>query len=346
MRCLALLEAMAAKQEVLFVCRELAGNAIPVIESLGIRVYRIPSTEPVLREDAPGSGPQKSHWPADAEETDKAIRQLFGNVNWLVVDHYSLDGQWENRLRAAAAGILSIDDLADRSHDCDLLLDQNLVQGYLERYDPIVPGPCRRLLGPTYALLRSEFQLRRRQTSPRSGTVRRLFVCFGGSDPTGETLKALAAIRMLECDPIAIDVVVGPSNPHASAIREQCGALRNAEVHVNATNMAELMAKADLAIGAGGSTTWERCCLGLPAIAIAVAHHQEPVMDYLNGTGHVHYLGKSDSVTSDNIREALDGLLRDPGRLQSMSRKCMELVDGDGAARVARILSEVLQERA
>ena len=247
-------------------------------------------------------------------------------VDWLVVDQYSLDAAWESRMRQKAAKILVIDDLADRRHDCDVLLDQNWFPDAERRYAGRVPARCRMLLGPRYALLRPEFS--RADKRQRDGKVHRVLVSMGGMDPGNETSKA---IRLLQGRGVAVDVVVGAANPHREEIARRC-AQAGFEFHLQPSNMAELMAAADLAIGAGGTTTWERCCLGLPTLQLAIALNQEAPTRALAEAGLVTYAGRS--LTEHSLLQAL----KNTEMLKEQSRRVAELVDGLVAGRVAAAL--------
>jgi spore coat polysaccharide biosynthesis predicted glycosyltransferase SpsG/RimJ/RimL family protein N-acetyltransferase len=233
---------------------------------------------------------------------------------------------------------MAIDDLAGRIHDCDLLLDQNLCENFDTRYEGLTPAHCRKLLGPRYALLRPEFEQERQRLRGRNGSVRRILIFFGGSDSTNETAKALEAMRLLNRPEIAVDVVVGGGNPHKDRVKVLCGALPNARFYCQVANMAELMANADLAIGAGGSTTWERFCLELPSLVVAVAPNQEPVAEKAAAEGRLLYLGKSDEVTAESISQAVGTLLQAHGWLNFLAKSSSELVDGRGVERVVRCL--------
>jgi len=219
----------------------------------------------------------------------------------LVVDSYALDYKWEKYLRPHIDKLMVIDDLANRLHDCDLLLDQNYYREMEHRYDGLVPPTCRMLLGPEYALLRPKFHQGKKTLRKRDGKIRRILVFFGGSDTTNETKKVLQAIQQLNRPEIAADVVVGATNPHREEIKQICSVMPNTTYHCQVENMAELMAAADLAIGAGGTATWERLYLELPTIAIAVAENQVETLDALNRLGLVSYLGKSNTVRVEDI---------------------------------------------
>ena len=265
----------------------------------------------------------------DATETIQALSDL--TWDWLVVDHYALDADWESAMRPAVGKIMVIDDLADRLHDCDLLLDQNRYEGLQRRYEGLVPDHCERLLGPRYALLRPEFAAARKTLRRRDGRVRRIFVFFGGSDLSNETAKALEAIRLMNRSDIAVDVVVGASNPRGDQIREICQRMPNTCFHLQVENMAELMALADLAIGAGGTTTWERCCLGLPTLALVLADNQREVVEAMSAAGAMRNVGWHADVTSTGLAEALRMALASPDSLNAMSERSLDIMGGPDA---------------
>jgi UDP-2,4-diacetamido-2,4,6-trideoxy-beta-L-altropyranose hydrolase len=338
MRCLSLARALADDgANVFFLLRNHAAGLTGLIEGEGHSVRLLPAPEG--RPDAPGADGTAharwlpTGWKEDAEQTSEAIDRI-GPVDWLIVDHYALDARWERMLRKRVPRILAIDDLADRDHDCDVLLDQNLVLDMERRYGGRLPSTCRSLLGPAYALLRPEFARQRESLVRRSGRARRILVCYGGSDPGNETARALSAIKSLPQPGLAVDVVIGLSNPHAESISGLCREMPLAELHRGADNMAELMMRADLAIGAGGVMSWERCCLALPTIAVDIAANQTGALTALASCGAVAYLGSASSVTVEQIAGTLRSMLDDPARTRAMGEAAGALVDGLGTSRV------------
>jgi UDP-2,4-diacetamido-2,4,6-trideoxy-beta-L-altropyranose hydrolase len=338
MRCLSLARGLTDDgAEVFFLLRSHAAGMKGLIETEGhsVRLLADPDHRPASS-SANGTAHESwlpTTWQKDAEQTLAAI-QGVGPVDWLIVDHYALDARWEGMLRERTPRILAIDDLADRNHDCDILLDQNLVEGLDHRYRERLPVDCRPLLGPAYALLRPEFARHRESLPERSGQVDRILVCFGGSDPGNETAKALSAIKSLSRPRLAVDVAIGLSNPHGDSLSPFCREMQGIELLRGANNMAELMTRADLAIGAGGVMSWERCCLGLPTIAVDIADNQVGALTALAGCGAAAYLGSAHAVTVDQIAGAVRSLLEDPVRTRDMGRVARALVDGLGNARV------------
>jgi UDP-2,4-diacetamido-2,4,6-trideoxy-beta-L-altropyranose hydrolase len=281
-------------------------------------------------------------WQADAAHTLAILKEL-PRQDCLVVDHYQLDVGWESLLRGAVERLMVIDDLADRKHDCDLLLDQNLHQQPQQRYDALVPRTCRQLLGPRFAMLRPEFLEQRRQLRQRDGQVRRLAVFFGGTDPGAETLKVLAAIAGLPSQSVSFhcDVVVGAANPQRDRVAQLCAQQPHLQFHYQISNMAQVMAATDLCIGAGGTALWERAVLGVPSLVIAIAANQHSATVAMAHSGALLYLGDSAQVTVSQVQQALRFALGNPWLLSSLSQRSLDLVDGDGLARVAAVIREV-----
>ena len=340
MRCLILADELRGRgAEVVFVCREFDGNLCGYIEEKGYIVYRLPVS--AVQEQNIESGLKHAvwlgiDWQTDARQVEEIIKNLEATPDWLVVDHYALDERWEGYLRPYCKKIMVIDDLADRMHDCDLLLDQNFYENLESRYDKLAPSRCKKLLGPKYALLRPEFRKARKNLRKRDGHVKRIMTFFGGSDSTNETAKALEAIRMLNKPDIVVDLVVGDFNPHREVIEQAASDLPDCTCHFNVKDMASLMAKADLAVSAGGTTVWERCSLGLPSLVATVAENQEKTVSDMAESGYLLFLGRSEEVSVHSLYHALKIALQSPWLLISFARKTQSLVDGKGAKRVAQ----------
>lgn len=338
MRCLALADALAAGgSHVRFVSRNLPPHLQQLLRQRGHELALLDSATVAAERDAPAHyrwlGTSQL---ADARDT---IAALPGVWNWIVVDHYGIDARWETAMQQKTARVLAIDDLADRQHDCDLLLDQNLLAGMLERYADLIPTDCIALLGPRYALLREDFRRLRSSVRVRTGPVRRLLVLFGGADRGNHTEKVLRAIVELGERALEVDVVIGLEHPALATIEAMCkryGFL----CHLQTPDVAELMARADLAVGATGSTSWERCCLGLPAVCMTQAANQVPIARGLENAGAVVNLGDGDTVTPTAIASALSALMDQPQLLTSLSTAARELVDGGGVERVTKMMLE------
>ncbi len=308
MRSLTLAEALTSKGfEILFVCRELEGHLCDEITGRGFTVYRLPAPDHPIRNTAS----LYSSWlgvtePQDAGETLAALAHV--SPDWLVVDHYGLGRDWEISIRPAAGRLLAIDDLA-RAHECDLLVDQNLVSGMRGRYDGLVTKRCNLMLGPEYALLQPIYAQLHDRVPPREGPVRRILVSFGGSDQPNMTERTLECILGLNRPDITVDVVVSSGHLHVQEIQECLRGNAQIHLHKSLSNLASIMVSADLAIGAVGVTSWERLCLGLPAIVVTIADNQRPVAAGLHEMGLIRWIGHHDEVDVQKMCQALNGIL-------------------------------------
>lgn len=323
MRCLTLADRMRREGiEVHFICRDLVGNLNHLVREQGFPLHVLPrhADDPSL------SG--YAAWLTVAQETDARetgdVLCTLAPIMRLVVDSYALDEVWERIVRPLVSEIFVIDDLANRRHDCDILLDQNFYRAMQHRYDGLVPPSCKLLLGPSHALLREVFYATKKKLRRRDGVLRRILVFYGGSDATCETEKAIHVLLQLYLSAVVADVIVGGSNPRRAYIEELCGKHDFLRYHCQVSNMAELMAQADLCLGAGGTTTWERCFLGLPAIVTAIAENQLEVCRDCAEMGYIYYLGRWDEVTEEDIAAAVQKCTM-PQVLREMQRRCQRI---------------------
>jgi len=231
--------------ETMLLCREHTGHLFGLIESSQHRLLRLPFSD-----STPKGRLAHAHWlgltqQEDVRQTLGALKTI-GHLDWLIIDHYALDVEWETATRPYARHVMVIDDLADRKHDCDVLLDQNYYCDMETRYEKLVLPYCKKMVGPKYALLRPEFKEARSNLRVRDGTVKRIFVFFWASDPTNETGKTLRAIQQLGRTDIVIDVILGASNQYHEDIGNFCAASPEAKLYWQVNNIAKLMAHADL----------------------------------------------------------------------------------------------------
>jgi UDP-2,4-diacetamido-2,4,6-trideoxy-beta-L-altropyranose hydrolase len=315
-RCAALAHRLtAAGHKVQFVCSDTPGNLNHWLAAQGFGVMTLAQA-------------------ADTEDEDaSACRKAVGErrYDWAIVDHYDLGAVWEGSIARVSDRVFVIDDLG-RKHDCQLLLDQNYPNPVhaLYRTSP----DCESLLGPEYALLRPDFaRLRATSLARYRGDIARVLVFMGGSDPRNETCKALDGLAQIKRPNLRVDVVLGEGNPHRRAVEAACAKLPSAILHVQTAHMAELMAEADCAIGAAGSSTWERCTLGLPAVVTILAENQVPIAEAVHAIGGHRLLGWHHTLATDDYAQALQAL--SPATLSAMSEVAAKICDGRGAERVA-----------
>jgi UDP-2,4-diacetamido-2,4,6-trideoxy-beta-L-altropyranose hydrolase len=324
MRCLSLADCLAAHgNHCVFLCRPAPGDLIDEIEQHGHAVIRMPSMadQPKMSESD------------DARATGESLANL--GVDWLVVDHYCLGIEWEKKVGPFARSLLVIDDVG-RDHECSLLLDQNIPNPMHDRYRGTLPE-TKLLIGPNYALLRTEFAAARAAAlQRRTGTFVRILVSMGGTDPSNATAKALAGLESAWQEGWQVDVIIGAGNPHRESIELICSRLPAATIYVQTSNMAQLMVAADCAIGAGGSTTWERCCLALPSVVCILSMDQSSIATAVARAGAQLLLGWDQEVTVADYSREIAAL--SSTRLLAMSAAAARICDGLGASRVAERL--------
>ncbi|MBT8633195.1 UDP-2,4-diacetamido-2,4,6-trideoxy-beta-L-altropyranose hydrolase [Polynucleobacter paneuropaeus] len=336
MRCLTLAEALKVQgAQIRFLCRNLPTYLIDLLNIKDIEHIALVSTDDQeLGDDLAHSGWLGTSQAQDAKATIQALADQ--SWDWIVVDHYALDERWERAVRKSCTKLMVIDDLADRHHDCEVLIDQNYYSDMQSRYIGKVPKGCQLLLGPRYALLREEFRKLRTEVKPHIGDVKRILVFFGGIDVRNYTAVAIKALKELNIK-LHIDVVIGAQHPHCEQIQNACIAY-GFILHVQTSSMAKLISEADLAIGAGGSASWERCCLGLPTLTIAVAENQINIAKSLGSIGACCYLGEEVVVNSHILQHAINKLLLAPGKIRLISQQALLLVDGLGTSRASQVL--------
>ena len=337
MRCMTLAGALRQRgADCVFVSRRHPGHLVDFVGRAGYRVLELPAPQV---DPASESGERSDHgrdWALDAAETTAALGEEV--LDWLVVDHYGLDMRWEDALRPRLRRLMVIDDLANRPHSCELLLDQNLVEGLESRYAGKVPAHCALLLGPAHALLRPEFgQLRADSLARRrTGSLERLLVFMGGSDADDDTARMLRGVAKVRRPWAGIDVIVGGGYQHLAGLQALVAELPGARLHVQTPDMARLMAAADLAITAGGSVTWEKCALGLPSIVVIQSDDQFPIATMMNARGAQRTLGWASDLDADDVALALDEM--SPEALAAMGAVARTVCDGNGVNSVLKAI--------
>lgn len=339
MRCMTLAAALSERGGLChFVCREHPGNLIEQIRGSDYAVSVLPLMD---ASTSKATGQEHATWlGAGSEEDARQTLEALGGftVDWMIVDHYAIGIDWERSFRGRCRRLMVIDDLADRAHECDLLLDQNLGRCE-EDYRGLTPEGCRLLLGPQYALLRPEFARLRDYSLVRRDKfdLTNLMISMGGMDADNVTGKVLNILHEIVLpDDLYIRVVMGSRAPWLSDIRTiAAGHSYSCEVIVDTANMGQLMADSDLMIGAAGSTSWERCCLGLPALITALAPNQHSVVLALQREGAAVSL-HLDELDRDHIGSCLSELMDKPDLMASMSLHAAAVTDGKGAGRVCQ----------
>ena len=340
MRCLALAGELKNRgHQVVFVMRPLRGHMMVETKAAGFDVLGLPDLQ-LFAANSQAEWIKNSRAP-DAQQRDASETLALlplRSWDWLLVDHYALGAQWQLAVGVAAQKILVIDDQADRALHCDLLLNQN-PGANIESYAGLIPLGSQTLIGPHYALLRPEFASRtnpvRGQRHPSAAAC--VLVSLGGVDPHGLALQVVSALADCGFRGSGVTVLAGNHSPHEQELLSTGQDL--GFVGLKSTNsMAQLMSQADWAVGAGGVSLLERCAMGLPSIALAIAPNQQPGVAAAQAAGAVLALDPFGAGFAELLRQAIQSLLTEPERLKAMSQAATSLCDGRGTARVADAL--------
>lgn len=328
MRCLTLADRLSELGgKCTFICREHPNHLGDKISASGYSIVLLPFNPhmSISRENYNSwTGESIS---TDAEQTVNVIENM--SVDWLVVDHYGINKDWESTLWPSVKNLMVIDDLANKAHKCNLLLDQTLGRSF-DAYKKLVPDDCIVLSGTTYALLRSEFaklrptSLIRRHRNP----CKRILVSLGGSDPEHLTLKVL---KHLDSSPYAssvdIDAVVGSNTENLAQIEDFSKSSQiNILTHFATKDIGQLMQNADIAIGASGGSSWERACLGLPTILFRTADNQSTAFDVMSET--------KSAICIDTVQDLSRGIATVLEQAKALTLRSASISDGQGANRV------------
>lgn len=324
MRCLTLADELrSAGADCFFFCRPRPGDVVELIRKKRYPVFYFQGAT----DDTYSLGG------ASEEEVNVIARKVEenrrpGKKPSLVIDHYGIDQSYESTVKPCFESLMVIDDLANRPHDCDILLDQNYSLR-TDRYRSLVPEACRQLLGPEYAMLRPEFRYNRRKLE-LNGRNRfdpeKVMVFFGGTDPDNYTGRTL--MRLKEIGHFSPEVVVGMFHPALDDLKKLISSMPGARLHIQTHRMAQIMLGCSWYLGAGGTITWERMCMGLTGIVNPVAENQIVFSEALEKAGY-HVLLRE--ITANDLLDLF-------ASLPEMSNRCMALVDGDGIRRVAGYL--------
>lgn len=339
MRCLALAETLASNgAEVSFISRNHQGNLNSYIIAKNFKTFELPISlhQQSFDEINHYSNWLGSAWQHDADETTAILKQI--SADYIIVDHYALDSRWEKMIQKYCKNIVVIDDLANRDHDCHILIDQTI--GRVKKdYTNLVPESCSLLLGVDYALLRREFAIWRDYSLSRrhSPALKNILVSLGGVDKNNITVEIMEALDKLNLPIDMLTIVMGKHAPHTSAVANLSKKMSfKTTILIGVENMAELMAKSDLVIGAAGSSSWERSCLGVPSIALVIADNQQNLGEQLSINNMAMVLSPPINHNMGKIFAELNN-----DKLKELSSYPSKIVDGRGCERVVNKLFEL-----
>lgn len=273
----------------------------------------------------------------DAEAT--AVIAHEKKADWIVIDGYHFGAEYQKQLKKAGFRLLFIDDYGHADHYyADIVLNQN-IYAQADLYPSREPY-TRLLLGIEYVLLRREFWAWRDWQKPISDKAHNILVTLGGSDPDNVTLLVIQALQQLLDDDWTAVVLVGGQNPHYQELVTAVAHDPRIQLRQNAANMPDLMAWADIAVSASGSSSWELCFMGVPILLIVLADNQRPVSAGLANQGAIMDLGWHGSLKPMRIAQSLQLLLSDLDKRQQLSAIGRRLVQGSGIKSVAMQLQD------
>ena len=327
-RCLIFAEIFKKRRiKVHFICKNLKGNVTNEIKSRGYKLHFIKNLKNSVYEDY--------------LNTRKILGRFETETCYLVIDNYLWDKKYEQKLRLFVEKIIVIDDLANRKHDCDLIIDQNLYSGFEHRYDKLVPKNCKKLLGPKYILLRKEFLVRKKRK--HTSKIKKIFISFGGQDYSDQSIKVLKAIKKSKLKYGKINLVIGKYNKFLNKLKLISKEIDNIEIFSGTNNISGLMENSDLGIGASGSMMWERAYLGIPSLVSIIAKNQKLAAESMEKIGCVKNLGLAKNVSvKDYVKYFINMKISD---LNKMSERNYKLIDGKGAERISQKMIMIIKEQ-
>ena len=327
-RCLILADEFKMENfEVHFICQNLEGNLIKNIRKCGFKIHQIRNSNDTITNDF--------------QKTKQILEKFQDRISCLVIDNYRWNKKYEGKLRSMIKCIFIIDDLANRKHDCDILLDQNLYTNFEKRYEKLVSKKCMLLLGPKYILLRKEFfSCKKRKKIEK---LKKIFISFGGQDCSNQSIKVLNGIHRSKLEFGEINVVVGKSNKFFKQLRKISKQIKNVKIFSDINNISCLMEMSDLGVGAGGSMMWERAYLGIPGLVSIIAKNQELTARSMEKIHCVKNLGLAKNVSSEDYKKFF--LKIKVSDLDKMSQKNMRIIDGDGKYRIIEKVVGLIKEQ-
>ena len=336
LRCVALAEELRNTfDKIIFLSKKNSGSIIEVILKNGFEVSIIDTQ---IKKSLKNNSKLKN----EHEIIKNLLTSYKKNLNFLLIDHYDISSNYESLLRKIFKKIFVIDDLANRKHDCDLLIDQNYYKDLTNRYMKLVSKNTITLLGPKYAILRSEFTNSKKINYKKNIFPKRILISFGGSDLTNECEKVLNAICSLKNKQFDVTAITGIHNQNFKQLKKQYVKNDNIQILNHTDNFSELLLNSDLCFGAGGTTTWERLYLGLPSIVTIISSDQKESVEFLSDKGHIINLGLAKNITTKTYVETLQKL--NPDLLYNMSLNNQKLVDGNGSIRIKEQLIELIND--
>lgn len=332
------------KNKVVFLCRQQKGDFIQILKE----EFEVIELEKISKKDFLVSKNKNIYesWlgcsqKEDAKNCLATLKHKKYNFDWIILDHYGIDQKWQSEFLNGFSNnnkpkIMVIDDLANRSHEANIILNQNLIELKLKNpYQSLVPEYCINLLGPKYALLDSEYSKIHNNIKERVD-FKNVLIYFGAVDPKNFVEKSLRKLLEANIPDLCIDVVISSYSKNYKKIKKISEENNNVKIHISLPTLVDLISKADFSIGAAGSTTWERVCLKLPTLVIATAENQINLAKSLANKRLIYLIGDW-NTSQKKIKNSLNFLINKDFKFFNFDF----LVDGLGAKRVANYLNNI-----
>ena len=342
MRCINLASVLKDRVEsILFISREHKGNSNKLVRAKGFDLAVLNASENNMEEGLKNKQDNYKDWLGvsqikDADETKDILKEY--KPDWMIVDHYSLDETWEKIISEYVKKMMVIDDLANRKHYCDFLLDHNWFEKIDDRYRNLIPENCSKFLGPEFALLKPKFSLQKKFFNYIDEEIKTIFIFFGSTDPHNLTSMAIISLSELSLKHLYLKVVIGDTNIYKKEIRQLIKLRGNADLHIQVENIEKIMANSQIAIASGGVNTWERICIGLPTLFIDYADNHSIFIDDLSKNNYLKYLGNYKKINSKNLTSSIIDFISDKYLLDKQNKACISLVDGYGCQKISKWL--------
>ena len=322
MRCQSLgLELRKKGVNVLFICRRDEGDCSSLLINNGFSIAFLTSN---IEENE------------DADKTIKILKDF--EPDWVILDHYALGILWEEKIKNLNTKLLVIDDLEDRPHKADFLLNQNFGYNKVELYKNLVSKPCKLILGPNYSLINNVYRKYNQLKINKYNKIPRVLISFGGADLDNLTCYIVKNLLIIFENKLILDVVIGINYQHRELLKKLYKNVNNINIHYNLPTIAPILINADIAFGGGGSTNWERMCIGVPSIVISQAKNQLPACKALAEHGLINYLGDYKNLDKNKLKHSVLNFLQDKNNLFRMSEMCKIQVDGLGSERLVELM--------
>tara|TARA_Y100000816_G_scaffold1913_1_gene1081 strand:+ start:29216 stop:30286 length:1071 start_codon:yes stop_codon:yes gene_type:complete len=319
-----------------FICKELSGSLIKLIKDQGFKVFLLSQEIKMPNKNSSIIVDKLFNWKTDALQTAEILKNL--QTNTLIVDHYGIDKKWEDYQKPYCKKIMAIDDLDNRKHSVDIILDQNLFPNIQKRYLKNSNKNCRKFIGLEYAFLDPNFIKKRKFIRRQKKEVSKIFIYLGNTGSSNILRRILKVFIDNSLNKFKIEVIFTGDAEEKNKIINLSRNHKFIKILDTQPNLADIMSSADLSIGAGGLTTWERIYLGLPSAVITVADNQKECSEYLNSLGLIWLIGHHDQIDDNKITDDIKKILSSEN-LIDFSKRCLSVNVG---TKSSEVINEIL----